>query len=118
MKAINIGKMNKRILIMIPEEGRDEMGQDTFSYVKGKSIWATVKSVRGGEYYEAMKRHPEVSYIIYVRYRTDIHPDTILSYNGRLLEVKYVSDIEEERKMLEIQCTEYEKKEGVPCGIF
>lgn len=112
MKAINIGKMNKKIFILNPIESVDEIGQDTIEYKKDKRIWATVRSVRGGEYYEALKRHPEISYIIYTRYRTDIHEDTILEYNGKMLEVKYVSDMEEERKMLEIQCVEYKKKPG------
>lgn len=118
MKMINIGKMNKKIRILYPVEAKDSMGQDTFEYKKGRSIWATVRSVRGGEYYEALKRHPEISYIIYVRYRTDIFEDTIIEYAGRYLETKYVADMEEEHKMLEIQCTEYRKKEGDPCGIF
>lgn len=118
MKMINIGKMNKKIHIMYQIERKDAIGQDTISYEKGKQIWATVRSVRGGEYYEALKRHPEVSYIIYVRYRTDIHPDTVLEYRGKLLEVKYVADMEEEHIMLEIQCTEYSKKSGDLCGFF
>lgn len=118
MKAIHIGKMNKKIYIMQPIESKDNMGQDTIIYKKRSRIWATVRSVRGGEYYEALKRHPEVSYIIYVRYRTDIHADTVLNYKGKLLEVKYVADMEEERKMLEIQCIEYQKKEADICGIL
>lgn len=110
MKEINIGKMNKKIYICTPRTAQDEMGQDIMTYEKGKRIWATVKSVRGGEYYDALKLSPEVSYIIYTRYRKDIHPDTILMYHGKKLEVKHVADIEEEQVMLEIQCTEYKKK--------
>lgn len=110
MKEINIGKMNKKIYICTPRTTQDEMGQDIMTYEKGKRIWATVKSVRGGEYYDALKMSPEVSYIIYTRYRKDIHPDTILMYHGKKLEVKHVADIEEEQVMLEIQCTEYKKK--------
>ena len=64
MKEINIGKMNKKIYICTPRTIQDEMGQDIMTYEKGKRIWATVKSVRGGEYYDALKLSPEVSYII------------------------------------------------------
>lgn len=59
MKEINIGKMNKKIYICTPRTTQDEMGQDIMTYEKGKRIWATVKSVRGGEYYgcfEAVSR--------------------------------------------------------------
>ena len=49
MKEINIGKMNKKIYICTPRTTQDEMGQDIMTYEKGKRIWATVKSVRGGE---------------------------------------------------------------------
>lgn len=113
MKQINIGKLNKKVYICNPVEVNDAIGQDTFRYEKGKRIWATVKSVRGGEYYEAMKLHPEISYIIYVRYRNDIHSDTVLEYHGKMLEVKCVADAEEENKMLEIQCTEYRRKDDM-----
>lgn len=111
MKGINIGKLNKKIYLCNPVSVRDSMNQDILSYEKGKRIWATVKSVRGGEYYEALKLAPEVSYIIYVRYRKDIHADTILDYKGKKLEVKYVTDMEENHCMLEIQCIEHKKKD-------
>lgn len=112
MKAIDIGKMNKKVYICTAKHKQDDMGQDVLMHEKGKRIWATVKSIRGGEYYDALKLSPEVSYIIYTRYREDIHPDTILLYHGKKLEVKHVADMEEEQIMLEIQCTEYKKKRG------
>lgn len=110
MKAIDIGAMNKKVYICEAKASQDAMGQDTITHEKGKRIWATVRSVRGGEYYDALKLSPEVSYILYTRYREDIHPDTILLYHDKKLEVKYVTDMEEQNVMLEIQCTEYKKK--------
>ena len=117
MKQINIGKMNKRIFVIRREETEDAMGQTVHREIKGKRIWATVKSIRGGEYYEALKIIPEISYVIYTRYREDIKTDTILEYKGKKLEVKYVADIEEQHHMLEIQCTEY-IKEGDISDLF
>lgn len=117
MKQINIGKMNKKIFIITREEIEDDIGQTVYREVKGPKIWATVKSIRGGEYYEALKIIPEISYVIYTRYREDIKTDTILEYKGKKLEVKYVADIEEQHQMLEIQCTEY-VKEGDINDIF
>lgn len=112
MRSIDIGKMNKKVYICAAQNTQDDMGQDVLTYEKGKRMWATVKSVRGGEYYDALKLSPEVSYIVYTRYREDVHPDTILLYHGKKLEVRHIADIEEERIMLEIQCTEYKKKDG------
>ena len=110
MKAIDIGTMNKKVYICEAKAKQDDMGQDIIVHEKRKRIWATVRSVRGGEYYDALKLSPEVSYILYTRYREDIHPDTILLYNHKKLEVKHVADMEEQNIMLEIQCTEYKKK--------
>lgn len=110
MRAIDIGAMNKKVYICEAKATQDEMGQDIILHEKGKRIWATVRSVRGGEYYDALKLSPEVSYILYTRYRKDIHPDTILLYKDKKLEVKHVADMEEQNIMLEIQCTEYKKK--------
>lgn len=110
MKAINVGKMNKRVGILEYAEQTDDMGQNIPGMVQKKKIWATVKPIRGGEYYEALKIMPEITFVLYTRYRTDIHPDTVLEYQGKHLEVKYVADVDEEHKLLEIQCVEYVKK--------
>lgn len=110
MKAIHIGKMNKRVKILKYTEGTDEIGQNISEFQEEKRMWATVKPIRGGEYYEALKILPEITFVLYTRYRTDIHTDTILEYRGRKLEVKYVADVDEEHTLLEIQCVEYIKK--------
>lgn len=112
MKEINIGKMDKRVWIAEYTEDQDSMEQTVQRLEKKKKVWASVIPVRGGEYYEALKISPEISYILYMRYRKGITTDTLIVYRDKILEVKYPVDVEEKHIMLELQCVEKPKKEA------
>lgn len=107
---LNVGKMNKRIWIMEYKEIKDSIGQDTQELAQTKRLWATVKPIKGGEYYTALKLSPEITYVIYVRYRKGINENSIIMYQKKLLEVKYAIDIEEKHELIEIQCADYGKR--------
>ena len=117
MKAINVGKMNKRIWILGYEEVEDEMCQNSQKLRKKKKIWADVRPIRGGEYYESLKLSPEISYILYIRYREGINTDSLILYHDKILEVKYPIDVEEQHILLELQCVEKPKKEVIGWAI-
>ena len=51
MKPLDVGRMNKRITFVYLEDSTDEMGQDCQAWKEYKTVWATVKALRGGEYY-------------------------------------------------------------------
>ena len=111
MKPLDIGKLNKRITFLkFDEEHTDEMGQNKPEYVKHKSVWATVKSLRGGEYYEAQKLRPELTYKIITRYVKGVTPDMRISYDGKIFEIDSVNNVDELDIALEIMCTEYIEK--------
>jgi SPP1 family predicted phage head-tail adaptor len=115
LKPLDIGKLNKRITFLAPGAGGDAMGQKTQEYAELKSVWATVKALRGGEYFDAQKVRPEKTYKITVRYTKDISDETItpdvrISYRGKTLEIEYVNNVDEADYMLEIFAIEYIEK--------
>lgn len=93
-------------------EGLDEMGQDCQVWEEYKTVWATVKALRGGEYYEAQRIRPELTYKIITRYHGGITPDMKIRFGGKLFEILSCDNVEEANYMLEIQAVEYIEKEG------
>lgn len=112
MKPLNIGKLNRRITFVKPGEDVDEMGQDCQCWEEYKTVWATVKALRGGEYYEAQKIRPELTYKIITRYHSGITPDMKIRFGGRLFEILSCNNVEEADYMLEIEAVEYIETEG------
>lgn len=112
-KSITVGKLNKRITFIERGEILDEMGQAKQGFKDYKTVWATVKALRGGEYYEAQKIRPEMTYKVTTRYHAGITNDMRIRYNGKMLEILTVDNVDEANTMLEIQAVEYKEKDGV-----
>ncbi len=114
-KPINIGKLNKRITLLQYADTIDELGQDTQKWKEVKTVWATFKPIRGGEYKEAAgKDREEVTYKATMRYYP-VTADMRIRYRERIFEITSVVNVEEADYMLELQCVEYKDREVVPC---
>lgn len=116
-QSITVGKLNKRITFVERGEIEDEIGQIKQGFRDVRTVWATVKALRGGEYYEAQKLRPETTYKITTRYHAGITPDMMIRYNGKLMEILTVQNVSEANTMLEIQAVEYIKKGASDGGI-
>lgn len=104
---MDVGRLNKKVTFCRYSEGENELKQ-LQQQLKPviENIWATVEPKSGREYIEANKEHPELTYIITVRYRKDITPDMFIQFKGRLFNIKSIRNIREANEMLEISCTE------------
>lgn len=108
---LNIGKMDKRITFLVQGGGTDAMGQEIEGeWQPYKTVWSTVKALRGGEYWEAQKVRPEKTYKVTTRYYPDITTDMKIQYGNKILEIENVNDVNEAHYMLEMQCVEYIEK--------
>ena len=58
---INAGKLNKKITFCRMVQQSDSLGEHPVEE-EIKTVWANVKAVRGGEYYEAQKLRGEPSF--------------------------------------------------------
>jgi SPP1 family predicted phage head-tail adaptor len=116
LNPLDIGRLDKRVTFLAPGAGKDELSQTTQEYGELlPPVWATVKALRGGEYFEAQKIRPEKAYKITVRYTKDVNDDAItpdmrIAYRDKILEIEYVNNVEEANYMLEILATEYIEK--------
>lgn len=116
---MDIGRTNKRITFCRYIEEENKLKQLKQQLKPIKTVWASVEPRSGREYIEADKEHPELTYVVTVRYQKDITPDMFIQFKGRLFNIKYIRNIREANEMLEISCTEKidEKKKVADNGF-
>ncbi len=115
-KAIDIGKLNKRITFQRRAEGEDALGQTVQGWEDVQTVWADFYPVRGGEYQEeGQKKREEVVYKAKLRYLPGIDASMRVVFRGRHFLIDKVINVDEANYKLELECTEYVEKsmEGV-----
>jgi len=120
----NIGRLNKKVSIILGEaaeyEGFDTV-KDNLLY---KNIWADIVPIMGREGYETMKgrgndvikpikNEEEVKIII--RYRDNITEGAKVLYKKHIYNVKSIVDPDMEHSILELYCVE-KKRGATPTG--
>lgn len=104
---MNIGKLNKRITFLKLTTGYDEMGQEIEgAWQSFKTVWASIKPLRGREYWDAKKKSAEQNYKIMTRYHDGITDDMRIQYKNKIFNIESAVDVDEKGEMLEIQCFE------------
>ena len=112
-RAIEIGKLDKRITFQKQVLTLDEMGQDKHEWKDFKTVWAEFYPVRSGEYREAdQKKREETVYKANVRYIPGIDASLRIRFRDRLFLIDRAVNVDEANYKLEIECTEYVEKES------
>lgn len=114
---MDIGRLNKRISFLTYRETEDCMGQSIQVPQKGKTVWGTIKPLRGGEYWDAAKKEAEITHKITTRYLPGITPDEKILYKDRIFEIQSIINVDENNTMLEIYCKEYLGREIKNYGL-
>ncbi len=105
----NTGKFNKRITFQKIVQKADALGDHPVPE-DVTTRWASVRAVRGNEYYEAQKLRPEKSYVINCRYflvdGKEVSSEMQILYRDKVLEIVDAINIDEEDQEYEIHATE------------
>ena len=129
---INAGKLDKRITFCRIVQQSDEIGEHPI-VEELKTVWANVKAVRGGEYYEAQKLRGELTFKITCRYfliptkmsdldgnetmrYEEVSPEMIIRYKGRKFAITDAINIDEADTQYEIRATEIKRKKVTEHG--
>ena len=109
----NTGKFNKRITFQKIEQNSDTLGDHPVP-VNVTTRWASVRAVRGAEYYEAQKLRHEKTFVINCRYflvdGKELSAEMQILYRGRVLKIATVININEDDEEYEIHATERGEK--------
>lgn len=104
---VDVGKLNRRITFLRLETEEDEMEQSKSEWKEYCTVWATVKPYKSSEYNFMGKLKPEVTHRMYIRFRRDISTDMRILFQGHTYAISGSPlDMDNQHRMLEIQCEE------------
>lgn len=94
--AIQAGKLDREITLEFKTGGQSGSGEPTESWGSAATVWATVRSLSGREYYAALGAQivAEETLVFTIRYRSDVRPGTArVLYGGRTYNARRVAEI-------------------------
>jgi len=100
------GALRHRIEIQREIGSQDAAGGRSLVWGTIASPRCFIKPVGGGERFYSMRLEANISHRIYLRYRSDLLPSDRINYNGRLMQIRALINIEERNKWLEIYAEE------------
>ena len=90
---MNSGKLDKRILIETPSEGRDDYGQEVRTWSTFASMWAGIKLNIGKESFETSEKVKERVVDFKIRWRTDLNNEMRILYNSNYYEIEDIVEL-------------------------
>lgn len=104
---MDFSKMRHRITFLEPKgTKKNSMGENVPDYTKVRTVWAFVAPKTGREYDEAQKLRAETTYNVSTRYFADITSEMQIQYNGRILKIESVLNLNERNEELRIVASE------------
>jgi len=100
--VLNIGSLNKQIIIQYPTKSVDVMGTPTDAWNDGDTIYAAIWPFSAAEQIQSMASTLLVSHRIRIRYRSDIKANWRLKYRNSYFNIISIIDKDMKHKMLEI----------------
>lgn len=106
---MEIGRLNRLVLIKVPPTGQDAAGQPSGDWTNlittgdGK-VWANIRHLSGTETIRSDQPTSAVKASIRIRYRTDVTAAMRVHHGDLVYEVKAVQQDEAERKHTDLVC--------------
>ena len=102
-----IGDLRHRVTVQRPIETQDSEQETVEKWETIGTYWASIKPLRGREFWQAQQANSLISHRVYMRARlVEIKPNYRLLFRGRKLNVEYVMDEEERGVALVMMCKE------------
>ena len=103
MKA---GKLNKRVNIQSVTETRDDPGGVVETWSTDITVWASIESMTGKEFFAAQELQSEITHKINMRYLTGMKTKKRILYGSRIFNILSVDMDTEQGKELVIMVKE------------
>lgn len=104
---VDVGRLNKRIMIKRYTETENDYGQTVQGLEDFKTIWASVEPTKSDEIKDANRLNNIEYYTIYVRYLAgkDITGEMFINYKGKKIEIIAPPiNLMEQNEMIKIFC--------------
>lgn len=98
------GELDRRIQLLRPSHTVNAAGEAITAWAPPTigNVWAKVRTLSGREMVRNNIVDAELTYLIRIRYRTDVTPDWRIRYGTRTLGISKVLDVGDRREELEI----------------
>lgn len=108
MKCCDItpGSLRHRIKIQRQTYVADGAGGGTNTWADYVELRAFIKPMSGNEKLYSMRLEAEVTHRIFIRYRDDLTTTDRINFNGRLMQIRALINLEEANKFIEIYADE------------
>lgn len=106
---MQIGELRDRVTIQRVTQGRDSYGSVTESWSDAVTVYANVKPLKYATGLESVtstqgREVTSPSYVVTIRFRTDVTVEDRLSWNGNTLDIRRAADPNGRRQWLELFC--------------
>jgi SPP1 family predicted phage head-tail adaptor len=99
-------KLRNSIAIQRETSTTDSVGGLVNTWATLTTVYAYIKPVSGSESVYSSRIDSSITHKIYIRYLATVSPKQRVNYNGRLMNIKSVLNLEERNKWLELHCVE------------
>ncbi len=108
MKCCDItpGALRHRIKIQRQTYTPDNAGGGVNTWADYAEVRAFVKPQSGNEKLYSMRLEAEVTHRIFIRYRDDLTTTDRINFNGRLMQIRALINLEEANRFIEIYADE------------
>ncbi|ABS41407.1 phage head closure protein [Clostridium botulinum] len=100
------GKLNKRIKFIIIENGTDDEGYPIKGEKTIRECWASVRGLRGREFYNAAAVQSEQDKIFNCRYFKGLDTSLQIKYKNKFYDITSINDLNERHVEYEIHAKE------------
>ena len=104
--ASPLGRLRKRVTLEQPVEIPDTIGGVTRSFATLAVLWAQIAPAGGAERFVAVQAQEQITHRVRLRFRDDVTAAMRLRLGARLLLIRNVSDEDETRRYLTLDCME------------
>ncbi|MFD1675410.1 phage head closure protein [Alicyclobacillus fodiniaquatilis] len=99
-----IGDLRRRVTLQSQQQTRDEDGMVNIAWVDVATVWASIVSVSGKEYFSAAAVNAETDKKVTIRYRSDVDSSWRVMVDGQVNEVIDPLDEDGTRRFLTLMC--------------
>ena len=100
------GMLRSSIVIERETDTPNDSGGQDIVWSKYKAMKAFIKPKSGNERVRGMKLESPLTHGVFIRYSSDILPADRVNFNGRLLQIRAVINVEERNRWIELSCEE------------
>lgn len=103
---MNVGNLNKRIIIQKLTNTVNENGFNEEVWATHKTVWSSVSNLFGREFFEAKAVQSEKTIKFIIRYMSDIDETMRILFQGKQYNITFINNIKYSNNYIEVKALE------------